>query len=467
MSSYDPLHIAINVRVSGGSAGGIFQSTVGLIRALGKLDDGPEQYTLVAGAPEQIEWLKPFCGPNQKIIVYGDHLGANGATKPIGTRLTVTGALKSALGPLLPAARYVQHLLSIPRQWPEVPVSDGFMESLGCHVLHFPTQGFMLCALPTIYNPHDLQHLHYPQFFTPTELTWRETIYPAACHFARTVVVGTQWVKEDVVRRYRIDPEKIQVIPWAPPTHFYKEPEPGHLAVVTEKYQLDTPFAIYPAVTWPHKNHLRLLESLAYLRENRGLVVRLVCTGSLDRSFHPRIEEQVRKLNLTSQVKFLGFVPEDDLRTLYRLAQFLVMPTLYEADSCPIHEAWSEGLPVASSNATALPDQVHDAGVLFDPKNILDIANAVERMATDEKLRDDLRERGFRRVKNFDWERTAKTYRALYRRAADRPLTDEDQMLLQWDWMREPRRSVETIPTTQSALPYLQCDMSRRSAGLP
>ena len=151
---------------------------------------------------------------------------------------------------------------------------------------------------------------------------------------------------------------------------------------------------------------------------------------------------RVRQLNLSSQVKFLGFVPEDDLRALYRLAQFLVMPTLYEADSCPIHEAWSEGLPVASSNATALPDQVHDAGLLFDPKNILDIANAVERMAMDQELRDDLRERGYRRVEDFDWERTAKAYRAVYRRAADRPLTDEDRMLLQWDWMREPQRTV-------------------------
>ena len=154
----------------------------------------------------------------------------------------------------------------------------------------------------------------------------------------------------------------------------------------------------------------------------------------------------MRELNLSSQVKFLGFVPEEDLRALYRLAQFLVMPTLYEADSCPIHEAWSEGLPVASSNATALPDQVQDAGLLFDPKDILDIVDALERMATDQKLRDELRERGFRRVKDFDWERTAKAYRALYRRAADRPLTEEDQVLLQWDWLRTPQRTVEATP---------------------
>jgi glycosyltransferase involved in cell wall biosynthesis len=254
------------------------------------------------------------------------------------------------------------------------------------------------------------------------------------------VVVGTQWIKDDIVHRYGTDIDKVQVIPWASPTQFYKEPPAGHLAAVTQKYQLETPFAFYPAVTWPHKNHLRLLEALAHLRDNRGLVVRLVCTGSLYPSFHASIEARVGELNLSSQVKFLGFVPEDDLLALYRLAQFLVMPTLYEADSCPIHEAWSEGLPVTSSNATALPDQVHDAGLMFDPKDVLDIANAVERMATDQELREDLRKLGYRRVKDFDWERTAKAYRAVYRRAADRPLTDEDRMLLQWDWLRHPER---------------------------
>lgn len=445
MRPHDPLRIAIRVSVSPGLSGGVFQSTVGLVQALGKLDDGPEQYKLVVNSPEPTEWLKPYCGPNQQFVVKPAQPRKNGATTGNG-RLTAAGVLKRALGPLLPAARFVQHLLHVPemRQWPEVPVSDGFFESLGCDVVHFPTQGFALCALPTVYNPHDLQHLHYPQFFTSEELAWRETIYPAGCRYAHTVVVGTQWIKDDVVRRYHIDPDKVQVIPWASPTQFYKEPAAGHMAVMTQKYQLERPFALYPAVSWPHKNHLRLLEALAHLRDTRGLVVRLVCTGSHFDSFWPRIASRLRELNLESQVKFLGFLPEEDLRALYRLAQFLVMPTLYEADSCPIHEAWSEGLPVASSNATALPDQVHDAGLLFDPKDVPAIADAVARLATDEEMRDELRKRGCRRVRDFDWDRTARAYRAVYRRAADFPLTDEDRWLLRWDWMREPQRTVDS-----------------------
>jgi glycosyltransferase involved in cell wall biosynthesis len=272
-------------------------------------------------------------------------------------------------------------------------------------------------------------------------------VYPAGCHFAHTVIAGTQWIKDDIVTRYSINPEKVQVIPWASPTLAYSEPTTADLSAVRAKHGLEPPFALYPAAAWPHKNHIRLLEAIAHLRDERGITVRLVCTGSIADDFWlyhwPKIEQRRQQLNLGGQVKFLGFVPESEMRAIYRLAQFLVLPSLFEADSCPIHEAWSDGLPVASSNATALPDQVHDAGLLFDPKDVADIADAIARMATSKELRDKLRERGYCRMKDFDWERTAKAYRAVYRRAADRPLSVEDRMLLQWDWMRDPEKKME------------------------
>ncbi len=128
---------------------------------------------------------------------------------------------------------------------------------------------------------------------------------------------------------------------------------------------------------------------------------------------------------------------------LYRLATCLVMPTLFEAVSLPIFEAWSEGLPVACSNVTALPEQVRDAAYLFDPNDTASIAEAVAAVMTNVALQQELRTRGYQRVKNFDWSRTAKAYRAVYRRAAGRPLTDEDRSLLQWNWMRDPQRHEE------------------------
>lgn len=440
---YPPiLNVAIAAHAGPRGTSGIARFISSLIHGLGKLEDGTEQYHIVVRSQEHYAWLKPLLGPNQDIVV--EPQSAKGGQERHRTPIDF---LKSTLGPLLPASRRLQRLINLPRYWPEVPLSDGFYEALGCDVLHIPNQPFFLCAIPTVYNPHDLQHLHYPQFFTPDIIAWRETVFPAGCHFAHTVVVGSQWVKDDVVRRYRTDPDKIQVIFEAPTTESQPDPPDSILAAVRVKYQIDQPFALYPASTWQHKNHIRLLETLALLRDTRGLVVPLVCTGARRKDFWPRIQRCVQELKLTPQVKFLDHVPDDDLKALYRLAQFLILPTLLEAISLPIFEAWLSGLPVACSNVTALPEQVRDAALMFDPTSSESITDAVSRMATDSALRRDLRRRGTRRVRDFTWERTAKAYRAVYRRAAGFPLTEEDRWLLSWDWSHHRAGAALRLPS--------------------
>jgi len=413
---------------------------IGLIRALGQLDDGPEEYIII-GPWQDPDWLKPYLGPRQRIVR---------GPQPPERKPGPLEPFKRALGPLRPFFRAIWRELfqvqqSLPlRQWPEVPVSDGFYEGLGCDVMHFPSQSFTVCSLPIIYNPHDLQYLHYPQFFSPPTIAWREITYRTGCQFANTVVVGSHWVKQDVVRHYGINPDKVQIIPWAPPTQVCIAPTLDALTAIQQKYQLRSPFAFYPAMTWEHKNHLRLLEALADLRDRDRLIVRLVCTGKCISHFWPRIEKRLNVLKLTDQVRFLDMVPFGDLRAIYRLAQFVVVPTLFEAASGPVLEAWQEGVPVTCSTVTSLPEQAGNAALLFDPFSVEAIADAVRRMATDEQLRTELVRKGKRRLKNFSWERTAKAYRAVYRRAARRPLTDEDRWLLSWDWMKDsnpPRKA--------------------------
>jgi len=441
----EPLRIAIHIDVTPGLAGGTAQSTQGLVRWLGQLE-GPEHYLLSAQTPQQAEWIGCYRGQNQEVVCRRSKSPHQGTAASNGSTVvnTLRERTKGALRPAVETIRRVMGRLT--PQLPTLPLSDGYYESLECDVLHFPTQPFILCALPTIYNPHDLQHLHYPQFWTSWELARRETVYRGACQFSNTVVVGSRWIKDDVVRQYQVSPDKVQIIPWAPPTVQYPPVDAVQIEEVRQRLHLPATYALYPAVTWPHKNHLRLLDGLAALRDRRGLAVNLVCCGAQD-EFWPKIEQRIAQLNLAPQVRFLGFLSETDLRAVYRLAQFLVLPSLFEADSCPIHEAWSEGIAVASSNLTGLPDQVGDAGLLFDARDASAIADAMHRMATDADLRRQLIERGYRRVGDFDWKRTAKAFRAVYRRAAGAALTDEDRWLLSWDWMREPGKKPDCQET--------------------
>jgi glycosyltransferase involved in cell wall biosynthesis len=431
----EPLRIAINAQLRPFStSGGIEQALIGLVAALGELDDGPEEYVLI-GPWQEPDWLEPYLGPNQRIV---PSQGPAGPARRLGP-------LVPAVRPLWPFLRRARstwsRLVQGERRGIDVPKSDGFYERLECQVVHFPYQSFVVCDLPTVYNPHDLQHVHYPQFFTASAIAWRETTYRAGCQLAHTVVVGSNWVKEDIIRHYRVSPDKVQVIPWAPLSEPYPEPSPATVQAVKDEYALQLPFALYPAVTWEHKNHLRLLEALALLRDRDGLVVRLVCTGAQHPSFWAHIQERLRTLHLDGQVRFLGMVPPEHFRSIYKLAQFVVVPTLFEAASSPVFEAWLEAVPVACSTVTSLPEQAGDAALLFDPFHIEAIADAVRRMAGDEHLRADLIRKGKRRLQDFNWERTAKTYRAVYRRAAGGPLTEEDRWLLSWDWMQNPENA--------------------------
>jgi glycosyltransferase involved in cell wall biosynthesis len=427
------LRVAINAQITPDLfVGGMQSALTGLINSLGKLTDGDEEYIII-GPQNNWEWLEAYIGRNQRVVP-GFTTGNRSLHRFVNRIRRAYWKIRKADG-----AAAINH----PERH-EVPISSGFYESLGCQVLHFPYQHYTVCTLPSIYNPHDLQHLHYPQFFTAAEIAYRETIYRAGCDLSRTVVVGSQWIKQDVTDHYHINPKKIQVIPWAAPTLVYASPTSELLKFVNEKHKLTPPFAFYPAATWEHKNHIRLLEALAYLRDRETLKVNLVCTGALV-AFWPKVEQTLRDLNLNDQVKFLGIVPSEELRAIYKMSQFVVVPSLFEAASGPVFEAWQEDAPACCSNVTSLPQQVGEAALIFDPFSIGEIAKAVKKMATDDEFRNQLVAKGIERRKVFSWEKTAKAYRAVYRRAGKRPLSEEDQYLLGWDWMSAPNHSEETL----------------------
>jgi hypothetical protein len=282
----EKLKVAIYAQVTPDSgSGGVESVLIGLISALSKLDDGSSEYIVITH-PDNPDWLKPYMGSNFRVAYAPESTKARSCRADKLVRILNT----CKIGPLY---RYMHSLLippvPVPR-WPEVPVSDGFYESLGWEVIHFPFQHFVLCALPAVFNPHDLQHLHFPRFFTPQTIAYREVMYPAGCRFAHTVAVGSNWVKQDVIDKYHISPNKVQVIPWAPPTQAYRQPSPEQLDRVKKTYSLDLPFALYPAITWEHKNHLRLLEALAMVRAKDGIKLSLVCTGGKYPGYWPKIE---------------------------------------------------------------------------------------------------------------------------------------------------------------------------------
>lgn len=411
------LRVCVDARLpGGGSSGGTEQVIIGLASGLSRLTDGDEEYLFLVHGDSD-EWIRPYVRGPCEIL--------RGPVRPRAPRW------KQRIGANVPIARSAWHGLKsfAGHRATEVPRSDGTIEKAGVDVVHFASQEGSLTNIPSIYHPHDLQHLHLPEYFAPKEVRRREVTYRAFCEQAQMISVVSSWGKQDLIQHYKLPKDKVWVVPLAPMLTAYPSPSNEDLASTLQKFLLPETFVFYPAQTWAHKNHIALLEALAILRRRYRLRIPFVSSGRTN-EFFPTIQRRARELLLTDQAWFLGFVTPLELQCLYRLCHSIIVPSKFEAASFPLWEAFLSAVPAACSNVTSLPDQAGDAALIFDPDRPEEIANAVRRLWTDEALCNNLVERGKNRVARFTWDRTARTFRAHYRRIANCPLTEQDRSLL-------------------------------------
>jgi glycosyltransferase involved in cell wall biosynthesis len=428
------LRIAINAQLSAtGAAGGVEQAVAGLVYGLGRLSDGNEEYIVVC-TPEMKEWLAGFCGPNTHLIERPESHVDRAARNAASVRV---------VKPILPIARFAwRNVVLRRRNWEtgrqreqhqngnEIGPTTGIFENAGADVAHFPYQTMEQVGVPSIFTPWDFQHEYHPEFFTSEELSRRRSYYPAACQAASAIVAGTTSVRQDICRYTGVDNEKVYLTPWGNPLQLVTSPpDDAALSAAVTRFGLPSEFAFYPAQTFPHKNHLRLLQALALLRDSRGIVVHLVCTGGTNPHF-PEVQHEVLRLSLEDQVRFIGFVEPSYIRAIYQLAKFVVFPSLFEGWGFPPVEALNEGAALACSRIQPLTEHVRDAALLFDPTSVESIAVAVGRLASEPDLRATLGRRGIEYGRRHSWDLCARNHRALYRLLGGVQLTDEDRQML-------------------------------------
>lgn len=261
--------------------------------------------------------------------------------------------------------------------------------------------------LPCVVSIPDLQPEFYPDFFRKDLLEWRRRGLSVSCHHATKVITFSEFSRSTMVERYGIPPEKIHVIPHGVGDEFLLPPDDVALKDVKAKYALPHDYAFYPANTWPHKNHTTLLKALDLLQKKHGLQLPCIFTG-VERGGHQGFLKAVEELDLTRQVRLLGYVEKRDMPLLYRGARLLIFPSLFEGFGLPLLEAMASECPVVCSNAASIPEVVGDAALLLDPRDPEVIADAIHQALTDEDLRHRLIRAGRERCRHFSWERTAR-----------------------------------------------------------
>jgi glycosyltransferase involved in cell wall biosynthesis len=280
------------------------------------------------------------------------------------------------------------------------------------HAPHYVLPPLTPCK--SVVTIHDCIHLRFPQYL-PNRLAYayaRSSLW-IATHRASRVLTVSEASKRDILRYFRVPESKIDVIYNAIDEQFGEALPQEEIDRVRERYQLYDPFVLYAGNIKPHKNIERLIEAVHLLRKSGLEQVRLLIIGD-EISKYPTLRRAVHRYKLHHHVRFLGFVPDKTLASLYRLAAVFVFPSLYEGFGLPPLEAMASGTPVVTSNQSSLPEVVGDAALLVDPYEPAAIFDAMRRVLTEPDLAASLRERGLARVRQFSWDRSVRRIRQIY-----------------------------------------------------
>jgi glycosyltransferase involved in cell wall biosynthesis len=325
------------------------------------------------------------------------------------------------IGPL-PANFRTVPLISPERSLESFRGFRAIVKRLQCDLVHIPNLFSIPRALPCPYvmTVHDmLEHLRRAR---------QQTGFWGSVHFQLTkrvlrgaarIFAVSNFTKIEIEKLFGISPGRIEVVYNAIDERFLH----GHASaadrqLIAERYQVTYPFLLYAGRVSPHKNVVRTIEAFSALKtelEKDAAFpdLKLIIIGD-DLSGNPDLRRTVVRSGVQNDVRFLGFVPIEVLRTFYDQAKIFIFPSLYEGFGLPPLEAMAHGTPVVSSNVSSLPEVVGNAAVLVHPENVFEIMRALHRVLLDQPLREKMKERSYRQAAKFSWEKSVRRIREAY-----------------------------------------------------
>jgi glycosyltransferase involved in cell wall biosynthesis len=260
---------------------------------------------------------------------------------------------------------------------------------------------------------HDLIYARFPEAHAGIRDKGMKVLVPWAARRSDRVIADSQSTREDLVALLGIPGERIDVVPLGLGT--VRRADALSAPEVRARFDLgDRRVVLSLSAKRPHKNLMTLLGALATLPSDSRPV--LVLAG-YPTAHENELRERAHALGVEGDVRFPAWVSAEELEGLWGLAQAFVFPSLYEGFGLPVLEAMARGVPVASSNASSLPEVAGDAALLFDPRDEPALASALTRLLDDAALSESLRARGLARAREFTWERTARLTLETYARA--------------------------------------------------
>ncbi len=269
-----------------------------------------------------------------------------------------------------------------------------------------------ISPVPTAISIMDMSFIRFPELFAKKDLYQLQHWTNYSAKNAKKIFTISQSSKNDIIKYYHVVPEKVVVTyPGIKP----KEQSSNliNMEELKKKYGISKKYILFVGTIQPRKNIERLIEAFKIVLTSKKILrfaqddIDLVIVGKKGWLYEP-ILAKPQELGIAEKVKFLDFVPDDELNVLYQHAICYCLPSLYEGFGLPVLEAMRQNCPVVTSNVSSLPEAGGDACLYIDPMDVDDIALKLEEIISDEKLRKKLIEKGKAQLKKFSWEKTAK-----------------------------------------------------------
>lgn len=275
------------------------------------------------------------------------------------------------------------------------------IQVLFCPLFYVPYEG---CSVPVVASILDIQHEFFPENFSEELLAYRRTETRKTLKESSAIITISEYSKKTIVEKLGVSRKKIYVT--------YLNSDRSFDIVLNEdrKYkirmQLPERYIFYPANSWPHKNHKRLIDALEILKKKYHSDCKLVLTGNaFDKE--NELREYIASKGLSNEVVSLGYIRQKEMPYVFANAEILVFPSLFEGFGIPLVEAMRVGTPIACSECGSVPEIAGDAAVLFDAYDAEDIAAKLNILEKDGELRERLTAQGKIRAKDFSWEKCA------------------------------------------------------------